>query len=295
MWVAIYNNAGSGGTVRVEEFRKRADVATAVSQFENDSTPGYAGIDTGWAASVDPPANQEWYIDRDASPDPVLIAVSTPPPDGRCKIFRYLPEGDWDRLSPPTSLNYRTCLDRRLERKTVRQLGDVVSVEYFDSATFNVDGSKSFIDRVLVEEYEWRRDPPGTLSRDITIRWDLEDGSTHAEAKTMTRMYSPDERMLAGEEQRKSIITDLKGFVGGVLVATQASDPTDAAQIEAALDLGRDFIRDYSFQIASYEMASDQSLFVAISSDTTHAWLDVPINGGTMRDAMLAAINIWKI
>ena len=212
-----------------------------------------------------------------------------------CKIYRYLPEGDWDKLAPPMSANYRTGLDRRLERKTTRTLGDVVSVEYFGSATFNPDGSKSFADRVLIEEYVWTRDPPGTLSRDITIRWDLEDGTTHAEAKTMTRMYSPDERMLAGEKRRKSIITDLKVYVGGVLVATQVSDLTDGAQIEAALDLGRDFIRDYSFQIANYEMASDQSLFVAIASDAAHAWLDVPTNGGTVRDAMLAAINIWGI
>jgi len=72
----------------------------------------------------------------------------------------------------------------------------------------------------------------------------------------MTRMYSPDERMLAGEKRRKSIITDLKVYVGGVLVAT---------------------------------------LFVAIASDAAHAWLDVPTNGGTVRDAVLAAINIWGI
>ena len=212
-----------------------------------------------------------------------------------CKIYRYLPEGEWDNLAPPMSVNYRTGLDRRLERKTTRLLGDVVSVEYFGSATFNPNGSKSFADRVLIEEYEWTRDPPGTLSRDITIRWDLEDGTTHAEAKTMTRMYSPDERMLAGEKRRKSIITDLKVYVGGVLVATQVSDVTDGAQIEAALDLGRGFIRDYSFQIANYEMASDQSLFAAIQSDDAHAWLDVPTNGGTVRDAVLAAINIWGI
>lgn len=212
-----------------------------------------------------------------------------------CKIYRYLPDGEWDKLAPPKSVNYRTGLDRRLERKTTRVLGDVVSVEYFGSATFNANGSKSFADRVLIEEYEWTRDPPGTLSRDITIRWDLEDGTTHAEAKTMTRMYSPDERMLAGEKRRKSIITDLKVYVGGVLVSTQVSDVTDGAQIEAALDLGRDFIRDYAFQIANYEMASDQSLFAAIQSDTAHAWLDVPTNGGTVRDAVLAAINIWGI
>ena len=77
MWVAIYNNAGAGGTVRVEEFRKRADVSTAVSQFENDYTPpatGYAGIDSGWSEYTDPPNHQEWHVDRDAAPDPVLVA-----------------------------------------------------------------------------------------------------------------------------------------------------------------------------------------------------------------------------
>ena len=76
MWVAIYNDAGSGGTVRVEEFRKRADVATAVSGFENDYTPpetGYAGIDAGWTVYVDPPNYQEWHVDRDLPP-PVIVA-----------------------------------------------------------------------------------------------------------------------------------------------------------------------------------------------------------------------------
>ena len=213
-----------------------------------------------------------------------------------CKIYRYLPEGDWDKLAPPKSVNYRTGLDRRLERKTTRVLGDVVSVEYFGSATFNANGSKSFADRVLIEEYEWTRDPPGTLSRDITIRWDLEDGTTHAEAKTMTRMYSPDERMLAGEKRRKSIITDLKVYVGGVLVATQVADPTDSEQVEVALDLGRDFIRMYSFEIANYELASDRGLFYAVMSDGTHAWLNVLVGPErTVRDEVLAAINIWGI
>jgi len=253
-----------------------------------------------------------WTFDDSAFPagfdfDAVIVAcvlgsdlagylADKPPISSRhCKIYRYLPEGDWDKLAPPKSANYRTGLDRRLERKTTRVLGDVVSVEYFGNAAFNANGSKSFADRVLIEEYEWKRDPPGTLSRDIAIRWDLEDGTTHAEAKTMTRMYSPDERMLAGEKRRKSIITDLKVYVGGVLVATQVSDVTDGAQIEAALDLGRDFIRDYSFQIANYEMASDQSLFAAIQSDDAHAWLDVPTSGGTVRDSVLAAINIWGL
>jgi hypothetical protein len=212
-----------------------------------------------------------------------------------CKIYRYLPEGDWDKLAPPKLVNYCTGLTRRLERKTTRVLGDVVSVEYFGSATFKPDGSKSFADRVLIEEWEWTRDPPGTLRHHFTIRYDLEDGTTHADTKPMAYMYSPDERMLAGEKRRKSIITDLKVYVGGVLVATQVSDVTDGAQIEAALDLGRDFIRDYAFQIANYEMASDQSLFAAIQSDDAHAWLDVPTNGGTVRDAVLAAINIWGI
>jgi hypothetical protein len=80
MWVAIYNDAGSGGTVRVEEFRKRADVATAVWQFENDYAPpetGYAGIDTGWTAYVDPPKYQEWHVDRDVTPR-VIVGIDMP-------------------------------------------------------------------------------------------------------------------------------------------------------------------------------------------------------------------------
>ena len=229
-------------------------------------------------------------------PDLAGYLADKPPISSRhCKIYRYLPEGDWDKLAPPMSVNYRTGLVRRLERKTTRALGDVVSVEYFGSASFNANGSKSFADRVLIEKYNWKRDPPGTLSRDITIRWDLEDGTTHAEAKTMTRMYSPDERMLAGEKRRKSIITDLKVYVGGVLVATQVSDATDGAQIESALDLGRAFMRDYAADISNYETASDRSLFAAIQSDDAHEWLDVPTDGGTVRNAVLAAINIWGI
>lgn len=79
MWVAIYNDAGSGGTVRVEEFRERADVVTAVSQFENEHMPpvtGYAGIDAGWSAYVGSASQKEWHVDRDAVPGPALIAVS---------------------------------------------------------------------------------------------------------------------------------------------------------------------------------------------------------------------------
>jgi len=81
MWVAIYNDAGAGGTVRVEEFRKRADVATAVTQFENEHAvpvTGYAGIDTAWTAYVDAANHKQWHVDRDAVPDPVLVEVDKP-------------------------------------------------------------------------------------------------------------------------------------------------------------------------------------------------------------------------
>ncbi len=81
MWIGIYNDAGSGGTVRIEEFRRRDDVATAVSQFQNDYTPpesGYAGIDVGWTAYVDAGNHKEWHVDRDAVPDPVLVEVDMP-------------------------------------------------------------------------------------------------------------------------------------------------------------------------------------------------------------------------
>jgi hypothetical protein len=80
MWVAIYNDTGAGGTVRVEEFRQRNDVATAVSQFQNDYTPPatqYAGIDVGWAAYADAPPHHEWHVDRDAVP---LAMVAVPVP-----------------------------------------------------------------------------------------------------------------------------------------------------------------------------------------------------------------------
>ncbi len=254
-----------------------------------------------------------WLFDESAFPagfdfDAVIVACTLgpdlagyladkPPISSRhCKIYRYLPEGDWDKLAPPKSVNYCTGLTRRLERKTTRVLGDPVTVEYFGNATFKPDGSKSFADRVLIEEWEWARDPPGTLRHHFTIRYDLEDGTTHADTKPMAYMYSPDERMVAGEGRRKSIITDLKVYVGGVLVATQVSDVTDGAQIEAALDLGRAFMRDYAAEIANYEMASDRSLFTAIQLDDAHGWLDTVVGPGkTMRDAVLAAINIWGL
>jgi hypothetical protein len=80
MWVAIYNDTGAGGTVRVEEFRQRTDVATAVSQFQNDYTPPateYAGINVGWTAYADAPPHHEWHVDRDAVP---LAMVAVPVP-----------------------------------------------------------------------------------------------------------------------------------------------------------------------------------------------------------------------
>jgi len=67
MWVAIYIS-GAGGIVRVEEFRKRPDISTAVWQFENEYTPpatGYAGIDVGWTSYTDPPDGMVWGIDTD--------------------------------------------------------------------------------------------------------------------------------------------------------------------------------------------------------------------------------------
>jgi len=80
MIVAIYPTGA--GLVPYTEFRVAVDVATALAEFVAEYTPpatGYAGLDTGWAAVQDAGFHMVWNVDRDADPDPVLLAVAEVP------------------------------------------------------------------------------------------------------------------------------------------------------------------------------------------------------------------------
>ena len=67
-----------------------------------------------------------------------------------CKVYRYLP-GEWDRLTPPVTIDYRTGLDRRLERKETFVKGELTMVEYFATASILSDGTLTFSNQAYVK------------------------------------------------------------------------------------------------------------------------------------------------
>jgi len=213
-----------------------------------------------------------------------------------CKVYRYLP-GEWDRLTPPVTIDYRTGLDRRLERKETFVKGELTMVEYFATASILSDGTLTFSDRVVVENYTYNRDTAGyALSRELKIQWVLENDSLSPTTKTLKKTYSPEGRILEGKRRRANVVNELELTVSNLLVQTEASDPTDPAQVQAALDLGRNLMREYHVDIGTYVEGSLQDLYNRLEAESSFPWLDNPVStGGTIRAVMLDAINIWGL
>lgn len=214
-----------------------------------------------------------------------------------CKIYRYLaPENNWKLFDPPHSVDYRTDLERRLHPERIFIHGELQTVNYYDDVTVEADGSLTFADKVLTEQYVYVRDVAlFAVSRTLTITWDREDDSSHPETKQMLKFYSPAEKIQEGKRRRGNIIDRLSNIVSGYLLATELAN--NGGDIQMTLNMGRDLLKFYKTQIDLFVEGSIPDLYNDVLADVTHAWLDnvVIAPSTTIRDVMMAEINIWGL
>lgn len=214
-----------------------------------------------------------------------------------CKIYRYLsPQTNWKVYEPPVEVDYRTDLDRRLHPERIFVQGELQQVNYYDDVTVEADGSLTFTDKILTEDYVYVRDVAlFAVSRTLTITWYREDDSSHPTTKQMLKFYSAAEKVQEGKRRRGNIVDKLENMVAGYLLATELAN--NGGDVQATLDMGRDFLKTYKTQIDLFVEGSIQDLYNDILADTTYPWLDNVISAPstTIRDAITAEINIWGL
>lgn len=224
----------------------------------------------------------ETFSDYDGSQD-------APDFDEHLKIFRYCRSFDGSKKVPPYGLDFITGIEIRLQPKTTMVLGEIRRIEYYASAEqsgFNI----TYSDLIVSEDFAYTRDSNGfALSRVHTIAWYKEDGTPHEETKIRTKIYPSDESYREGVRRRANIFDALTMEVAGMLLATE----TTGTSLEK-IALGRQLMKDMKTSIDLFIDASDNSILGLIAADT-RSWLNnvVAANGTTIRQVIMARVNIW--
>jgi len=269
----------------------------------------FAHIDAQGRLVHDASAAAEWpsEIDKDAVVVAAdvgaldyanLLATLESLADQQIKIYRYVIDlNGYDLEVPPLDIDYRTDLSQRLQPERTFFQGELTDVRYHASATLEVDGSVTYDDLVVHEEYTYFRDAMQfAVRRELVITYYREDGSAHPTTKVMSKIYSATERISEGRRRRGNIIDELENEVAGMLIVTELAN--QGGDIEATLGLGRALLRHYKDDIDLYISASLPDLVTLIRDDAIHPWLDnvVATNPSrTIRDEILVKIDIYGI
>ena len=223
------------------------------------------------------------------------------------KIWDYVidPPVGW---TSPVDLDYKKGLTIRLHPKKTFIRGELILREYFKDASVNPDGSITFSNPVLKEEYVYTRD--GTdlaISRIETISWYREDDSLGLDVKINRKFYDGLDKIQEGSTRRANVfdgvmipIVTMLGYAQTVVRIIATSNPsyqlTDA-ELEAEIQKGKDFITFYDDSFNGFVKSSDRKIVTDITNDTAHPFLDIEnfMNPGTtIRDFLIGEFNLGE-
>ncbi len=235
-------------------------------------------------------ANPEFDQDEIDLIDAVVASIPTP---SKVKVTRYL--NKHDEYAVPMGVNFITGLSISLYPLKTIDEGELQDVEWHPNQNFD--------DIILKEVIVYNRDSNGFVIDSVkTITWYREDETAHPIGKSVTKIFSGLDQALEAHTRRRNIIDKLQTDTSVWLLATESYDPQVPAEVEAVLQLGRDFFRDYSVfsqgndlftLIDSYIQVNDSKLGTEILADNSHGFLDNDIGGGvTIRDKMIEAVDI---
>lgn len=212
------------------------------------------------------------------------------------KIYRYIPRRFSNYECPPSDWDFTTGLSRRLHPTISLMIdGEVRQIDHYEQATMNADGSITYTDLIVREEFVYTRDSIGfALYRTQKITWFREDGTAHPDTKTRLKLYERDERMREGQRRRANITDKLAMDLSEWLVATQTQEP----DVQKRIDMGRAFMRAHKIGFDMFVDAAAKDILYEIRDDTNvaHAWLDQEkTTGVTVRKWMIDVLNIWDV
>lgn len=229
------------------------------------------------------------------------------------KIYRYLDIVDlyYDITAlehAPVGLNYKTHLNRSLIPDRTFVQGELRQVNWY--ADYNPT-TEVYSDLILRVDVTYTRDAAGfALYRDTTRTWIREDDTDAAPVKTTRKYYNGKDRDLEGIRRRGNIVSQVKTIISAHLMFG-AVDPTDFAQTQAQLDIGRTFYEAREVEAKPFVELSRQDIFSNIAATPAtgqDAWLDEVLRIGhdgsdpiehplnvTCRQAILAELNIWGL
>jgi hypothetical protein len=167
--------------------------------------------------------------------------------------------------------------------------------------------SRTYSDLVVEESHTYDRDLAGfAQTRTITVKWAREDDALSDTVKVLTKTYSLTDSIREGKRSRKNVIDGLEIQVAGMLMLTEVAvpptDPGYAAEVQAALDLGRAFLTAHQPEITAFVEGSIRTLhttsvpnYSAASIQNAPAdWMDNSLGPVTVRDVILSTLDIWS-
>lgn len=241
--------------------------------------------------------------------------MNPPNPDKQCRIYRYLDVVDLifneaQLEHPPRGLDYKTHLNTSLKPKRTFVQGELQLVEWYaeytpPEYTANPPTLEVWTDLILRVAVTYVRDAGGfALSRETVRTWIREDGTDAAPTKVTTKYYLGKDRDKESTTRRGNIVQQMKAAVGNHLILS-ATDPTDPAQAQAQLDIGRDFVNARTAITERFVSLSNQDLYYNILSaeDSPESFLDenIKINpifthpALTVRQYLLSELNLWGL
>lgn len=240
-----------------------------------------AGIDCEGCVSIDDIDYIQFTIEPDQPTKDAVdsLAGAHNMEEKEYQIYQYVMWNPAQRWKPPWGVDYKTGLDRRLHPEHTFIKGELQKTVYYEQVTLNPDGSQTFAIPVLQVEFVWHRQPVTTFVylRESTICWYFVDGTLDTDAshaKRLQKFYNNDESIKEGIRRRANIVDSLKLTNFGLLQLV-LPDATDGDII----DLGRQWLEEYSETLRNYIDAGDiQGLVDRMGKDTTY-WMRMEIPG----------------
>ena len=206
------------------------------------------------------------------------------------KIWKYVREGvQEDEEQIPFDINYKTGLTIRLHPMRTFVKGVLIEVCYHLNASKNSDGSVSYDEPIIREQFEYVRDAATfAQSRIQTIEWYDENGEIGPDKKELVKVYEPVEGITEGVRRRTNVIDQLKIDLIGLALGTG-----NAANVPVAIGLGREIFDQLVKEIQAYIETNDFALATALQNVDLFPWLNSIIPGTpiTVRAYILDAID----
>jgi len=208
------------------------------------------------------------------------------------KIYNYTKNSNpIDFNNPPFDIDY-TILG--LHRKKNKEKGELKTIEYYGE----YDGT-IYSELIVKETRTYYRVNRMLNRREMIINWYCDgdinysggtvmSGDTIGAINHVTKYYTPEESIAAGEKRRRSIISNMKI---ATLYLLQAAVGMTRDNAEAS---GFQFLGEISSNIGLYIEGILEPLKNSIMTNSNYTWLDSPINaqGTKVREYLYNEVNI---